>query len=46
MASARYQKIPYYLALLAQTAFTIALELADLTKHFFAKKAQQRTTEI
>jgi hypothetical protein len=46
MALACYQKIRYYPALLAQTAFTIALELADLTKQFFAKKAQQRTTEI
>lgn len=46
MALARYQKTPYYPALLAQIAFTIGLELADLTKQFFAKKAQQRTTEI
>ena len=46
MALARYQKIPYYPALLAQTAFIIVLELTDLTKQFFAKKAQQLTTEI
>ncbi len=46
MALARYQKIPYHSALLAQTAFIIGLELADLTKQFFAKKAQQLTTEI
>jgi len=46
MALACYQKNTLLSALLAQTAFTIALELADFTKQFFAKKAQQLTTEI